>query len=91
MAAAKGGADYIGFGPIFPTTTKLDHEQVVGLDGLRRIRQLTSLPIFAIGGITCTAASDVAAAGANGIAVTSAILDAPDIPQAVKALMLPFQ
>lgn len=87
--ATKGGADYIGFGPIFPTATKPDHEPVVGLAGLRQIRTLTPLPIFAIGGITEATAADVIDAGANGIAVTSAILDAPDTPRAVNALVRP--
>lgn len=89
-AATRGGADYIGFGPIFPTTTKPDHEPVVGLAGLRHIRALTPLPIFAIGGITEATVAEVVAAGANGIAVTSAILDAPDIPHAVNALRRPL-
>lgn len=91
IAAEKAGADYIGFGPIFPTATKPDHEQVVGVEGLRRIRHLTSLPIVAIGGITPETAPDIVAAGANGIAVASAILDAPNIPQVVKALSRPFR
>lgn len=75
--------DYVGFGPIFKPGSKQDHDPVVGIDGLRAIRSLTSLPIFAIGGITVNQAGEVMRAGANGVAVISAILKAPDITQAV--------
>jgi thiamine-phosphate pyrophosphorylase len=75
--------DYIGFGPIFKPTSKQDHDPVVGIEGLRRVRSLTSLPIFAIGGISIETVEAVMQAGANGVAVISAILTAPDIKQAV--------
>lgn len=84
---AAGGPDYLGFGPIFGTNTKQDHEAVVGVDGLRAIRPLTKLPIFAIGGITLDSVSQVKQAGADGIAVISAILSAPDITRAVRDFM----
>ncbi|MEK9141213.1 MAG: thiamine phosphate synthase [Nitrospirota bacterium] len=83
VAATAGGPDYLGFGPIFTPGSKLDHDPVVGLQGLRAIRSLTTLPIFAIGGITADRTADVMCAGANGVAVISAILKAPDISQAV--------
>jgi thiamine-phosphate pyrophosphorylase len=76
-------SDYIGFGPIFTPSSKWDHDPVVGIEGLRAIRSLTSLPIFAIGGITVDEVAGVMRAGANGVAVISAILKAPDIKQAV--------
>ncbi|MGB0911293.1 MAG: thiamine phosphate synthase [Nitrospirales bacterium] len=91
LHATSGGADYLGFGPIFGTMTKTDHEPVVGLEGLRSIRALTSLPIFAIGGITPTCTNDVILAGANGIAVASAILDSTDRPQTVTQFISAFQ
>ena len=75
-AATRGGADYIGYGPLFPSTTKDAHEPVVGLDGLRAIRPLTSLPVFAIGGLTPEAIRGIIDAGADGVAVASAVLDA---------------
>lgn len=85
--AVKNGADYLGFGPIYHTGTKPDHQPVVGLGGLRQIRSLTTLPLFAIGGVTLETAPTVLAAGADGIAVISAILDAPSIGEAVCQLL----
>lgn len=85
--AAESGADYLGFGPIFPTATKPRHEPVVGIEGLRRVRPLTGLPIFAIGGLTLDTVEAVIGAGANGVAVVSAILGSPDIAGAVRAFM----
>lgn len=83
IAATAGQPDYLGFGPIFTPGSKLDYDPVVGLQGLRIIRPLTALPIFAIGGITADRTEDVIRAGADGVAVISAILKAPDISQAV--------
>ncbi len=76
--------DYIGFGPIFTPGSKQDHDPIVGIEGLRTVRALTKLPIFAIGGITADQVAEVMRTGANGVAVISAILKAPNITQAVK-------
>jgi len=75
--------DYVGFGPIFKPGSKQDHDPVVGLQGLKQVRRLTALPIFAIGGITVENVGDVMQAGANGVAVISAIVAAADVRQAV--------
>jgi thiamine-phosphate pyrophosphorylase len=83
VAATAGGPNYLGFGPIFTPGSKVDHDPVVGLQGLRAIRPLTALPIFAIGGITVDRTDEVIRAGADGVAVISAILKAPDISRAV--------
>ena len=83
QAATAGEPDYLGFGPIFRPGSKVDHDPVVGVDGLRAIRALTALPIFAIGGITVESVEEVIRAGADGVAVISAILKAPDIQRAV--------
>ncbi len=85
--ATTGGADYLGFGPIFRTASKPDHEPVVGLAGLREIRALTPLPVFAIGGVTTGTVQQAIAAGADGVAVISAIMDAADVPGTVRAFM----
>ena len=83
--AMRGQPDYLGFGPIFSTSTKADHDPVVGLEGLRAVRALTRLPIFAIGGITAETAGKVMAAGADGLAVVSAVLTAADLGSAIKS------
>ena len=85
--ATSGGADYLGFGPIFQTASKPDHETVVGLAGLREIRALTPLPVFAIGGVSAGTVRQAVEAGADGVAVISAIMDARDIAEAVRAFM----
>ena len=85
--ATAGKPDYLGFGPIFTPGSKQDHDPVVGLEGLRAMRRLTPLPVFAIGGIQIDQAGEVMRAGANGVAVISAILKAPDIRHAVNAFL----
>lgn len=88
VEATAGGPNYLGFGPIFTPGSKLDHDPIVGLQGLRAIRPLTALPIFAIGGITADRTEEVIRAGADGVAVISAILKASDISQAVTDFVL---
>jgi thiamine-phosphate pyrophosphorylase len=85
--ATAGKPDYLGFGPIFKPGSKQGHDPMVGLEGLRAMRSLTSLPVFAIGGIQIDQAGEVMRAGANGVAIISAILKAPDISLAVKAFL----
>jgi thiamine-phosphate pyrophosphorylase len=67
--ADRTSADYIAFGPIFPTTTKQNPDAVVGTELLRRARQMTHKPLVAIGGITLERAAEVYAAGADSLAV----------------------
>jgi thiamine-phosphate pyrophosphorylase len=66
-------ADYIAVGPVFATGTKVDAEPVIGLDGVRLARALTQKPIVAIGGITRANAKSVIDAGADSVAVISAL------------------
>ena len=68
-AAAGQPADYLAFGPIFGTSSKLNPDPVVGLDELRRLRPLTGRPLVAIGGITRANARSVLEAGADSVAV----------------------
>src|SRR6266849_10842014 len=68
-AADLTSADYIAFGPIFPTTTKQNPDAVVGTELLRRARQMTRKPLVAIGGITLERAAEVYGAGADSLAV----------------------
>lgn len=76
-AAEDAGAAYVALGAIFPTATK--EIDAVGLEGLRRLRKRTALPIVAIGGITAASVASVTAAGADGVAVVSALSGAADI------------
>ena len=66
-------ADYIAIGPVFATGTKADAEAVVGLEGVRRARALTTKPLVAIGGIARANARSVVEAGADSVAVISAL------------------
>jgi thiamine-phosphate pyrophosphorylase len=71
--ANETSADYVAVGPVFATGTKVDAEPVTGLDGVRRARMLTKKPIVAIGGITRANARSVIDAGADSVAVISAL------------------
>jgi len=75
--ADAGPADYIAYGPIFATSSKPDHDPVVGLEGIRAARAATSKPLVAIGGITRANARSVIEAGADSVAVISDLLSAP--------------
>jgi thiamine-phosphate pyrophosphorylase len=86
VAAARDGADYLGVGAVFPTTSKSDAE-LCHLDGLRAIASRTDIPIVAIGGITVDNVQEVIRAGADGAAVVSAVMQAPD-PAAASRLLL---
>jgi thiamine-phosphate pyrophosphorylase len=87
IAAALKGADYIGFGPIFPTATKENPDPVVGVAGLREVRTRVRIPIVAIGGINAGNIAEVVTAGADCCAVVSAVLSAPDPAAALAELM----
>ncbi len=91
QAGTMEDVDYLGFGPIFLTGTKVTHDPVVGIQGMQKIRELTSLPIFAIGGIVPGVVSDLSKAGANGVAVASGILDAADRRLAFTQYLAPFR
>ena len=77
-AAAAEGADYIGFGPLFPTPTK-PGRPAIGLADIRRVHDIVNIPIFCIGGINLETLDAVLAAGARRIVIVSALLRAPDI------------
>jgi thiamine-phosphate pyrophosphorylase len=77
-AADRTSADYVAFGPIFPTTTKQNPDAVVGTELLCRARQITQKPLVAIGGITLERAADVYAAGADSLAVVRDLICARD-------------
>lgn len=76
-AADQMPVDYIAIGPAFATTSKQNPDPVVGLDGVRAARKLTAKPLVAIGGITLENCAAVIAAGADAVAVISALRDEP--------------
>jgi thiamine-phosphate pyrophosphorylase len=78
MAAAAGGADYIGFGPVFATGSKVDPDPVAGLDQLAEVCREVQVPVVAIGGIALEAVRSVAQAGASAAALIAAIATASD-------------
>jgi len=75
--ADKTSADYLAIGPVFSTSSKEKPDPVVGLEGVRRARQLTRKPLVAIGGITRDNAVSVIEAGADSVAVISDLLGEP--------------
>ena len=83
QAANQTSADYIAIGPVFTTATKLNPDPVVGLEGVRRARALTTKPLVAIGGITRANARSVTDAGADSIAVISALFAPNESPAQV--------
>jgi thiamine-phosphate pyrophosphorylase len=75
--ADKTSADYLAIGPVFATSSKANPDPVVGLEGIRRARELTRKPLVAIGGITRVNARSVIDAGADAVAVISDLLRDP--------------
>jgi thiamine-phosphate pyrophosphorylase len=82
QAAAAGGADYIGFGPVFGTASKLNPDPIVGLAALATVTRAVQVPVVAIGGIGLDTVGAVAAAGASAAALIGAVERASD-PAAV--------
>ncbi|NLS17232.1 thiamine phosphate synthase [Rhizobium sp. P40RR-XXII] len=86
IAIDAGIVDYAGIGPVFATPTKPDHKQPIGFAGLARIVGLCPVPSVAIGGLKAEHTREVFSAGADGLAVVSAICGRPN-PQAATALI----
>jgi thiamine-phosphate pyrophosphorylase len=93
MAATRVRIDYLAIGPIFATTTKSDTAPACGLDGLRTVREAVgAFPLVAIGGITHENARETIQAGADSVAVISALLSNPTrIPEATRSLLQDLQ
>ena len=89
LAAAQAGADYVGIGSVFPSRTKPEAARA-GLDALALARQAGGIPVAAIGGITAENAGEAVRAGADMIAVITALFDSPDVRAAARALSHPF-
>jgi thiamine-phosphate pyrophosphorylase len=84
--AEKDGADYLGFGHIYPTASKLKLTSPVGTEGLKRIIKKIKIPIFAIGGIGLNNIKDVAETGVHGIAVIGSVVKSSNPVKTVREL-----
>jgi thiamine-phosphate pyrophosphorylase len=91
VRAEREGADYVGAGPAYATSTKETDLAVLGPEGIGRIKRAVRIPVVAIGGIDAKNAAALAAAGADGIAVVSAVLGAPDARRAAEELKKAFK
>ncbi len=90
QAACAAGADYLGFGPVFATATKVDPDPVQGLEGLRRaVAVAGSVPVVAIGGIQLDHAAELYATGAAAVCAISSVNDAADVAVAARRLHRP--
>jgi len=86
LQAEADGADYVSASPVFATPTKPDAPPPTGLEGLRAIVEAVHIPVVAIGGINEGNVEEVIRAGADGVAVISAVVGAPDIAAAARRL-----
>jgi len=86
-ALVADGADYLGVGPSYATTTKDGLPSALGPAGVAAVAQAVDVPVIAIGGVTVAQVPDLLAAGAHGVAVVGAVSDAADPAEAVRALL----
>jgi thiamine-phosphate pyrophosphorylase len=84
--AVEAGADYLGCGPVYGTSSKDDAGEAVGIERMRQVRELTDVPFVGIGGINAENAAAVIEAGADGVAVISAVVAQDDIVSATGRL-----
>jgi len=87
VLAERDGADFITVGPIYETPSKLKYGEPIGIDALRKVKSRISIPVFAIGGIKLDKVNEVREAGADGIAVISAILKAENIKKTTEEFL----
>jgi thiamine-phosphate pyrophosphorylase len=85
VVASTEGADFVTFGPVFETESKKAFGPPLGLDGLRAVSRASSVPVFAIGGITPDNTADCIAAGAHGVAAIGAIMESSNLPATLAA------
>lgn len=90
LQAQKDGADYIGVGDVFGTSTKADTHHV-SLDELRQIRETVKIPMVAIGGVNAENIRKLSGTGVDGVAVISAVLGARNITEAAEDMVRRLQ
>jgi thiamine-phosphate pyrophosphorylase len=88
LAGVPEGVDYLGIGPVYPTGTKLDAAAVLGVEPFARLVAAARWPVVGIGGIQAANCAPLLAAGAQGVAVVSAICGQADASQATRNLLL---
>jgi thiamine-phosphate pyrophosphorylase len=86
VKAERDGADYVALSPVFDSSSKLDAGSGHGLRTLSEIRKAVNIPVLAIGGINKDNAASVVKAGAEGLAVISAVVSQPDVTAAAREL-----
>jgi thiamine-phosphate pyrophosphorylase len=86
IAAERGGADYIFFGPVFGTPSKAAFGPPLGIERLREVCASVTIPVLAIGGVNLDNAASCVAAGAAGIAAIRLFQEIPDVPATVGRL-----
>ena len=85
--AGKGGADFITFGPVYRTPSKLKYGKPVGVDALKQVIKKINIPVFAIGGINSNRIKNVRESGAHGAAMISEVLASDDIKRKSQELI----
>jgi len=85
--AEKGGADFITFGPVYRTPSKLKYGKPVGVDVLKQVIKKMNIPVFAIGGINNSRIKEVRESGAHGAAMIREVLASDDIKRKSQELI----
>lgn len=83
-AALAQNPDYIGFGPLYPTTTKANPDPVTGLEPLKTVLQMAKVPVVAIGGVFPENLRDVLAAGARTVCLVRHFMEATDLKNRIR-------
>jgi thiamine-phosphate pyrophosphorylase len=86
-AAEKGRADFVTFGPVFATPSKRQYGAPAGIEALKTVKRQTTIPVFGLGGIKPENLREVMNAGADGIAMISAIFGAEDVRGAAEMMV----
>lgn len=87
LAAERGGADYVGTGPVYATGSKADAGEAIGCERIAEVARAVRIPVVGIGGIVTANAGEVVRAGAAGVAVISAVMRARDPEAATRELL----
>jgi thiamine-phosphate diphosphorylase len=90
LQLVEAGADYIGCGTVYATSTKPDAGSAIGLEGLERVAKSVSVPVIGIGGITVERSAQIANSRAAGVAVVGAAMSAPYVETAIRGLLEPW-